>query len=148
MPVPTFKTLLACVLIGVCAAGLWAAYDWFQGQYIRPFSEQTALFAGDVLSLPAELSGPGPIRVVHFWDPACPCNVGNQQHLSELLAHYVPLGIEFYAVQKSGSSRPTAREPRRDQTPRPTARRRTRERQSCRRHLGPQWSTGVLRTLQ
>lgn len=102
MPVPTFKTLLACVLIGVCAAGLWAAYDWFQGQYIRPFSEQTALFAGDVLSLPAELSGPGPIRVVHFWDPACPCNVGNQQHLSELLAHYVPLGIEFYAVQKSG----------------------------------------------
>lgn len=103
MPVPTFKTLLACVLIGVCAAGLWAAYDWFQGQYIRPFSEQTALFAGDVLSLPAELSGPGPIRVVHFWDPACPCNVGNQQHLAELLEHYGPQGVQFYAVQKPGS---------------------------------------------
>ena len=56
-----------------------------------------------MLSLPAELSGPGPIRVVHFWDPACPCNVGNQQHLSELLAHYVPLGIAFYSVQKSGT---------------------------------------------
>ena len=103
MPVPTFKTLLACVLIGVCAAGLWAAYDWFQGQYIRPFSEQTALFAGDVLSLPAELSGPGPIRVVHFWDPACPCNVGNQQHLSELIEQYAPQGVEFYALQKTGS---------------------------------------------
>ena len=103
MPVPTFKTLLACVLIGVCAAGLWAAYDWFQGQYIRPFSEQTALFAGDVLSLPAELSGPGPIRVVHFWDPACPCNVGNQQHLGELIEAYAPLGVEFYALQKAGS---------------------------------------------
>ena len=103
MPVPTFKTLLACVLIGVCAAGLWAAYDWFQGQYIRPFSEQTALFAGDVLSLPAELSGPGPIRVVHFWDPACPCNVGNQQHLGELIEQYAPQGVEFYALQKPGS---------------------------------------------
>jgi len=40
---------------------------------------------------------------VHFWDPACPCNVGNQQHLSELVEHYVPQGVEFYAVQKPGS---------------------------------------------
>ena len=100
MPVSTFKTLLACLLALTCAAGLWAAYDWFEGRYIRAFSDQTAMFAGDVLSLPASLSGPGPIRVVHFWDPACPCNVGNQQHLTELLAHYVPLGVEFYSVQK------------------------------------------------
>ena len=35
----------------------------------------------------AELAGPGPIRVVHFWDPACPCNVGNQQHLGELIEY-------------------------------------------------------------
>ena len=103
MPVSTFKTLLACLLTLICAVGLWAAYDWFQGRYIRAFSDQTALFAGDVLSLPAELSGPGAIRVVHFWDPACPCNVGNQQHLSELLAHYVPQGVEFYSLQKAGT---------------------------------------------
>ena len=103
MPVPTFKTLLACVQIGVCAAGLWAAYDWFQGQYIRPFSEQTALFAGDVLSLPAELSGPGPIRVVHFWDPACPCNVGNQQHLGDLITQFAGQSVTFHVVQKADS---------------------------------------------
>ena len=103
MPLPTPKTLLACLLALICAAGLWAAYDWFQGRYIRAFSEQTAVFAGDILSLPAELSGPGAIRVVHFWDPACPCNVGNQQHLSELLAHYAPQGVEFYSLQKPGS---------------------------------------------
>ena len=103
MPVPTIKTLLACLLTLICAVGLWAAYDWFQGRYIRAFSDQTALFAGDVLSLPAALSGPGSIRVVHFWDPACPCNVGNQQHLSELLAHYGPLGVEFYSLQKPGT---------------------------------------------
>ena len=70
MPVPTLKTLLACLLTLICAVGLWLAYDWFQGRYIRAFSDQTALFAGDVLSLPGELSGPGAIRVGHFWDLA------------------------------------------------------------------------------
>lgn len=88
----------------MCAAGLWAAYDWFQGRYIRPFSDQTALFAGDVLSLPAELAGPGRIRLVHFWDPACPCNVGNQQHLTELVERYGGAqGVDFYSVQKAGT---------------------------------------------
>ena len=103
MPVPTAKNLITCLITLVCAAGLWVAYDWFQGRYIRVFSDQTALFAGDMLRLPAELSGPGPIRVVHFWDPACPCNVGNKQHLADLLAQYVPQGVEFYAVQKPGT---------------------------------------------
>ena len=103
MPVPTLKTWLAWLLVLTCAVGVWAAYHWFEGRYIRAFNDQTVLFAGDVLALPADLSGPGPIRVVHFWDPACPCNVGNQQHLSELLATYVPQGVEFYAVQKPGS---------------------------------------------
>lgn len=103
MRLPTLKTLFACLFTLVCALGLWAAYDWFQGRYIRAFSDQTALFAGDALSLPAGLSGPGPIRVVHFWDPACPCNVGNQQHLTELLASYVPQGVAFYSVRKPGT---------------------------------------------
>jgi len=102
-------TLLACLLALLCAVGLWAAYDWFQGRYIRPFSDQTALFAGDVLSLPAELAGPGRIRLVHFWDPACPCNVGNQQHLSELVEHYGGAqGVDFYSVQKPLASLPGA----------------------------------------
>lgn len=100
---PHYRTLLACLLTVACAVGLWAAYDWFQGRYIRAFSDQTALFSGDSLSLPPELAGPGPIRLVHFWDPACPCNVGNQQHLAELIEHYAPLGVEFYGVQKPGS---------------------------------------------
>lgn len=103
MPELTLKTLLACLLTLLCAVGLWRAYDWFQGRYIRTFSDQAVLFAGDTLRLPAELSGPGAIRVVHFWDPSCPCNVGNYQHLSELISHYAPQGIEFYAVQKPGT---------------------------------------------
>ncbi|MCK9801255.1 DUF6436 domain-containing protein [Pseudomonas sp. MAFF 302030] len=95
--------LLASLLALVCAAVLWAAYDWFQGRYLRVFNEHTAVFSGDALQLPAELAGPGPIRLVHFWDPACPCNVGNQQHLAELIEHYGAQGVEFYGVQKPGS---------------------------------------------
>ena len=100
---PYRAALLASLLALVCAAVLWAAYDWFQGRYLRAFSEHTAMFSGDPLRLPDNLAGPGAIRLVHFWDPACPCNVGNQQHLSELVELYEPQGVEFYAVQKPGS---------------------------------------------
>lgn len=96
-------TLLAALLALICAGVLWAAYDWFQGRYLRAFSSHTAVFSGDPLRLPEHLAGPGAIRVVHFWDPACPCNVGNQQHLAELLTHYAPQGVQFYAIQKPGS---------------------------------------------
>lgn len=96
-------TLIASLLALVCAGVLWAAYDWFQGRYLRAFSSHTAVFSGDPLRLPTELAGPGAVRLVHFWDPACPCNVGNQQHLAELIEHYAPLGVEFYAVQKPGT---------------------------------------------
>ncbi|SDA81625.1 hypothetical protein SAMN03159443_03346 [Pseudomonas sp. NFACC15-1] len=96
-------TLLASLLALGCAVVLWVAYDWFQGRFLRAFSQHTAVFSGDPLRLPTELAGPGAIRLVHFWDPACPCNVGNQQHLAELVDKYVPQGVEFYAVQKAGS---------------------------------------------
>ena len=95
--------LLASLLVLICAVVLWYAYDWFQGRYLRAFSEHTAVFSGDPLQLPAELAGPGAIRLVHFWDPACPCNVGNQQHLAELIETYGPRGVDFYSVQKPGS---------------------------------------------
>ena len=100
---PYRNALFASLILVICAGVLWAAYDWFQGRYLRAFSEHTAVFSGDALQLPAALSGPGPIRLVHFWDPACPCNVGNQQHLGELIEQYAPQGVEFYTLQKPGS---------------------------------------------
>ena len=97
------KTLLAGVLAMLWLGAMLAAYWWFQARYIRPFEARTELFDGTRLRLPAELAGPGPIRLVHFWDPGCPCNVGNQQHLGELVQAYAPRGVQFYAVQKAGS---------------------------------------------
>ena len=74
---------LGMVWLVILACALW----WYQNRYIRPFELSTQLFSVAELKLPPELAGPGPIRMLHFWDPACPCNVGNQQHLAELVAH-------------------------------------------------------------
>jgi len=97
------KKLLAGLIAALWLGAMLAAFWWFQARYIRPFEERTELFMGDQLSLPAELAGPGPIRLVHFWDPACPCNVGNQQHLGELVRAYAGRGVQFYAVRRAGS---------------------------------------------
>lgn len=103
MPASRLKVVLASLLAIVWLGAMLFAFWWFEARYIRPFDERTELFSGAALRLPAELAGPGAIRVVHFWDPACPCNVGNQQHLAELLHTYVPRGVQFYALQKAGS---------------------------------------------
>lgn len=97
------KTLLVSLVVILWLAAMATALWWFQTRYIRPFEPRTELFSGAELRLPAELAGPGAIRLVHFWDPGCPCNVGNQQHLGELVQAYVPRGVQFYAVQKAGS---------------------------------------------
>ncbi|MBV7563253.1 DUF6436 domain-containing protein [Pseudomonas sp. sia0905] len=96
-------TLLACLIAAPWLVAMLAAFWWFEARYLRPFDERTALFSGSELRLPEELAGPGQIRLVHFWDPACPCNVGNQQHLGELQERYRERGVQFYAVQKPGS---------------------------------------------
>ncbi|WP_085676359.1 MULTISPECIES: DUF6436 domain-containing protein [unclassified Pseudomonas] len=93
--------IVIALVIGV--AVLWQAYSTFQSRYLRPFDNQATLFDGSQLRLPAELAGPGPIRVVHFWDPACPCNVGNQQHLGDLISQFAGQGVTFHVVQKAGS---------------------------------------------
>ncbi|WP_437879530.1 DUF6436 domain-containing protein [Pseudomonas sp. LRF_L74] len=95
-------------LLFVCLALLWvaimlAAFWWFEMRYIRPFDGRTQLFSGQTLRLPPDLAGQDTIRVVHFWDPGCPCNVGNQQHLAQLLERFAPRGVQFYALRKAGS---------------------------------------------
>ena len=96
------KTLIGLTLIlwlGSMLTGLW----WYKTRFIRPFSETTAIFSGQQLRLPDSMAGAGQIRFVHFWDPSCPCNVGNQQHLVEMIELYDGK-VEFYHLQKPGSN--------------------------------------------
>ena len=44
------------------------------------------------------------MRFVHVWDTGCPCNVGNQQHLEELLKRFAGQPVDFYEVRKPGST--------------------------------------------
>lgn len=94
----TLITIAIALWIGSMLTGLW----WYKSRFIRPFSETTALFSGEQLRLPDSIAGAGAVRFVHFWDPACPCNVGNQQHLAEMLERYAG-EVEFYYLQKPGS---------------------------------------------
>lgn len=56
-----------------------------------------------MLQLPADMTGSGAIRVVHFWEPAYLRNVGNQQHLADLMGLYFPQGVTFHFAQRVGS---------------------------------------------
>lgn len=103
MRVLSSKTLISSLALLACVAAILLALRWYEARYLRPFNTQATVFSGDKLRLPAELAGKGPIRLVHFWDPACPCNAGNQQHLAELIQRFAPQGVTFHAVQKPGS---------------------------------------------
>ncbi|GIZ12497.1 DUF6436 domain-containing protein [Pseudomonas sp. NCCP-436] len=102
MPRLPAKKLLVALLVLACLGSLLLAYSWFESRYLRPFDERAAFFSGAALRLPPELAARESIRLVHFWDPACPCNVGNQQHLAELIERYAGR-VEFHVVQKPGS---------------------------------------------
>lgn len=93
----TKKIFIAGVLIlwaGALAAALW----WYNQNYIR-----TEYFVGQQLQLPAQIAGQGKIRLLHFWEPRCPCNLGNQAHLADMLGDYSG-SVDFYHIQKPGSS--------------------------------------------
>lgn len=87
--------VIAAILlwIGSLAAALW----WYNDRYIR-----TEFFDGTQLQLPDELAASGKIRLIHFWEPGCPCNMGNQSHLADLGRDYAD-STEFYHVLKPGS---------------------------------------------
>ncbi|MBE7926221.1 DUF6436 domain-containing protein [Pseudomonas saudiphocaensis] len=99
------KYLIAGLIVLFWASTMLAAFWWFEARYLRTFEgERAELFSGDALQLPAALQGPGPVRFVHFWDPGCPCNVGNQRHLQELLENFADQPVEFFEVRKPGST--------------------------------------------
>jgi len=99
------KYLLATLIVLLWAGAMLAAFQWFEARYLRTFEgERAELFSGDALQLPLELQGPGPVHFVHFWDPGCPCNVGNQQHLEELLERFAGQPVSFHEVRRPGST--------------------------------------------
>ena len=103
MPRFNCKNTLVCALTLIWLTGLAGLYWWYKSRYIRPYNENaTVLFDAGSLRLPAAIAGKGRLRLVHFWDPPCPCNVGNQQHLAELIERFGK-DVDFYVWQRPGS---------------------------------------------
>lgn len=78
---------------------LWGVWE----MPLTQLTPRPVFFSADNLRLPPELAGSGPIRLVHFWNPHCPCNVGNLEHLEQLVQHFGPRGVQFYSVQQMGN---------------------------------------------
>lgn len=100
--ISTPKKIAIVVIVLLWIGALLLAYWWFSIRYFRPFAEDPMQFSDNFLMLPPDISGPGRVRLVHFWDPGCPCNIGNQQHLSGLLQQYRDR-VDFYVVQRPES---------------------------------------------
>jgi hypothetical protein len=102
---PSKRLLLLFSLLAVLSLLAVGAWTWsrFGVSYLRPYDQQAVFFQGDGLKLPAELAGPGAIRIVHFWDPECPCHLETDAHLNYLIGLYRFSGVQFYSVKKPGS---------------------------------------------
>ena len=113
--------ILAALLVA-WGVGTALAFWTFEGRYLRPVLRP----AGAALARLSEgppasvthlrtdrgtvtLTPPGPITLLNFWNPDCPCSRFAEAHVGRLAAEYVPQGVRFITVVAAG---PTAREQR------------------------------------
>ncbi|MEQ4616431.1 MAG: DUF6436 domain-containing protein [Corticimicrobacter sp.] len=105
---PSRRALVIAIVVVVIVLTASSLFLWKRTgvSNLREFStEQVVIFEGEGLSLPAAISGPGNIRIVHFWDPGCrSCNKETDAHLNYLIGMYRSAGIDFYSVQKPGTT--------------------------------------------
>jgi len=89
-----------------CAVVLFVTFViWITGTiYMRDYSKTTVLFNPDDFKIPEQLQDVKSIRVVHFYDPKCPCNEEPDSHLRYLVGLHSTSNMKFYRVQKPGST--------------------------------------------
>lgn len=97
------KTSIRLILLSLLLLSPIVGQQWLEEHYRQLLGVRAAVFFADELRLPPSLAGQGAVRLVHFWDPSCPCNASNLQHLTEIVRHFAERGVEFYSVQKPGS---------------------------------------------
>lgn len=59
------NALFASLILVICAGVLWAAYDWFQGRYLRPSANTPRYFPGMRCNCPPLSAALARIRLVH-----------------------------------------------------------------------------------
>lgn len=93
------------LLLWLCATVF--AFWWFEYRYLRPFDTEPQIGAVvfDGAGIDSKLSSLVPMQpreggptVVHYWDPACPCNRFNEDHVKDLIREYGARGVRFVVV--------------------------------------------------
>lgn len=103
MPSKRIVVILVSLVIALVLAIAVVVWWQFGFVYLRSYNQQAVFFTGDALRLPSELAQSESIRVVHFWDPHCPCHEETDAHLNYLIGMYRFADMDFYSVQKPGS---------------------------------------------
>lgn len=103
----------------ICAWGLGTAGAFWQyeGRYFRPVERP----AGAAELLPEHrpapplstlktsqgtitLSGPGPVTLLNFWNPSCPCSRFMEAHVRKLMEEYGPREVRFVTIMACGET--------------------------------------------
>jgi hypothetical protein len=100
-------------LLAFWGLGTVAAFWHFEGQYLRPAARPAG--AATVLpnTLPTvptlttdrgtiRLGGPGPITLINFWNPDCPCSRYAEAHVRRLGQQYGAHGVRLVTVVECG----------------------------------------------
>ena len=103
------------LLLLLWGAGTVLAFWHFEGQYLRPVARPAGAAVAhpealppapyavlDTQQGPARLAGPGPVTLLNFWNPRCPCSRFAESDVRRLIHAYAPQGVRFVTVIASG----------------------------------------------
>ena len=102
---------LGIVLVAAWLIGTGAAFWSQEGQYFRPAQRP----AGAAVSRPdlrpsapipslstdqglIRLAGPGPVTLLNFWNPDCPCSRFSEAHTAQIARRFGPQGVRCITV--------------------------------------------------
>ncbi len=106
-----FKARLAFGLLVFWLGSAIFAFWWFQGQLIRPFSQDYSPFVALASDHAPLARTSGQITVVELIDEDCYCSRVNRAHRDRIRDHYGPEQVTFMAVH-AGQELPESFEPR------------------------------------
>jgi len=108
---------LCFVLVVAWLIGTGTAFWSLEGQYFRPAHRPAGAAESrpdlrppvPIASLPTDqgrirLAGPGPVTLLNFWNPNCPCSRFSEVHTAQLARTFGPRGVRCVTVIECAGS--------------------------------------------
>ncbi len=102
------RWILPVAVLAVCAASVTFTFWLFTTSGKAFFGEEPVrLVTFEVPEeLPRQREADGSLRMVHFWDPDCPCEPANRIHLETLVRNWSSRELTLEVVPIAGARRP------------------------------------------